>query len=148
MVLLAGLGALQFVRPERTNPPVEPALALEALAPAPREVAELVRRACYDCHSHETRWPWYSHVAPASWLVARDVREGRRQLNFSRWGHYNQYVRADLVDEACRRVVDGSMPLPAYRLMHRSGRLTDDEIAVFCAWTRAEAARLVEPQSP
>lgn len=143
LALAASVAALQCARPDRRNPPVDRALALEAHAALPPEVAGLVRRACYDCHSHETRWPWYAHVAPVSWLVAADVDKGRRQLNFSRWGDYNVYVRADLVDQACRLVADRSMPLPSYRLMHSAARLTEAEIELFCEWTRREADRLV-----
>ena len=87
--LRAALGALagllvvvQGFRIDRTNPPVEQDVA------APAGVEALLRRACYNCHSHETVWPWYSHVAPVSWLLAHDVSEGRRELNFSTWAAY------------------------------------------------------------
>src|SRR5436309_14489602 len=74
---LAGvLIAAQAFRIDRTNPPVEQDVA------APAGVEALLRRACYNCHSHETVWPWYSHVAPVSWLLAHDVPEGRLELNF------------------------------------------------------------------
>ena len=71
--------AIQFVPVDRTNPPVETALT------APPAVREILVGACFDCHSHETTWPWYSRVAPLSWLIADHVTEGRRDLNFSRW---------------------------------------------------------------
>lgn len=147
-IVAVGAVVLQLARPGPTNPPVEPGLALEDQTVLPPRIADLMRRACYDCHSHETRWPWYARVAPASWLVVRDVERGRHQLNFSRWGDENVYVRADLLDAACQLVSDGVMPLPAYRLMHPRARLTEDDIAGFCAWTREEAARLVAPPSP
>ena len=75
-VVLAGI---QLVPVERTNPPVESEVA------APPAARAVLRRACYDCHSHETRGPWYAQVAPISWLVANDVQEGRRELNCSQW---------------------------------------------------------------
>lgn len=79
-------------------------------------------RACFDCHSNETRWPWYAHVAPISWLVQHDVDEGRRMVNFSEW-HVPQEEAAESADT----VIDGTMPPPAYTWLHPSARLTPDE---------------------
>lgn len=142
LILLAALllGA-QFFPPSIGNPPVDAAARLEAHAQVPPAVGELLRRACYDCHSDETRWPWYSRVAPASWLVARDVRLGRGQLNFSTWGEYNPYDRADLLDEACEEVKAGNMPLPPYLLLHSRAKPSAADVEALCAWTAAEAAR-------
>ena len=92
------------------NPSGNPALRLEAQTGLPTEVADLLQRACYDCHSHETRWPGYLKVAPAAWLVVKDVNEGRGQLNFSRWA-IQSVDRADQLDEACKMVREGKMPL-------------------------------------
>lgn len=136
---------LQFAGPVRTNSPVDPAMRLEARALLPAHVRSTLRRACYDCHSNETRWPWYSRIAPVSWLVIRDVNEARGKLNFSRWGEYNEFDRADLLDEACQLASNGKMPLPQYLLMHRDAKLSSSDIDVLCAWTRAEVARLTGP---
>lgn len=144
-ILLVALVGAQFVRPARDNPPVDAGSTLEATAQVPAPVGDLLRRACYDCHSNQTRWPWYSEVAPVSWLVARDVRLGRGQLNFSAWGEYNAYDRADLLDEACEETTEGNMPLGIYTMMHSRARLSPADVAALCAWTSAEAARLVAP---
>ena len=74
---------IQLVRPERANPPVAAGDRIESHVNVPPEVKAVLTRACADCHSNETRWPWYSEVAPASWFVADHVREGRDSLNFS-----------------------------------------------------------------
>ena len=74
--LVAVFVLLQFTSPPRTNPPVAPGHDLLATNPPPPEIAALLHNACYDCHSDETRWPWYSHIAPVSWLVADDVNTG------------------------------------------------------------------------
>jgi len=87
-------------------------------SPATRDLAV---RACYDCHSNETVWPWYSHVAPVSWLVARDVAEGREKLNFSQWGS------AEEADDVVETIQEGEMPPVYFELMHASARLTDAE---------------------
>lgn len=102
----------------------------------------ILRRSCYDCHSDETRWPWYSRVAPASWLVISDVNEGRGQLNFSRWRGYNAFDLADKLDKACEVVTKHQMPLIQYRLAHGMAKLSDQDIAALCAWTRDEGGRL------
>jgi hypothetical protein len=139
---LALLAALQLVGPERVNPATARSAHLETQTAVPPAVAGLLRRACYDCHSDETRWPWYSRVAPASWLVVRDVARGRGQLNFSRWRDYHAYDRADLLDEACRLARRREMPMRAYVLAHAEARLTDADLAMLCAWTTNEAQRL------
>jgi hypothetical protein len=100
-----------------TNPPVTGEPPWDS--PATRELA---KRACFDCHSNETAWPWYSHVAPISWLVQRDVDEGRRKLNFSQWDKPQKEA-----DEAAKAVREGEMPLWIYLPTHPEARLTDAE---------------------
>lgn len=85
---------------------------------------ELVVRACFDCHSNEVQWPWYSHIAPVSWLVFRDVMEGRAALNFSEWDR-----RQEEADEAVETVQENSMPPWFYLLPHPEARLDDMEKA-------------------
>ena len=120
MLLAAGLVVIQAIPYGRdhANPPVvvEPAWD----APVTRELAV---RACYDCHSNETVWPWYSHIAPMSWLVQRDVDEGREELNFSEWQR-----EQDEADEAAETVRDRSMPPSQYLLAHSAARLTDAQL--------------------
>jgi Haem-binding domain len=139
---LALVGA-QFIGPARTNPTIDRTVEL-GTAPVPPPVVSVLRRACYDCHSSETRWPWYAHVAPASWLVVSDVQSARRQLSFSRWGRYNAFDRADLLDKMCDQVSKARMPLWQYRLVHADARLADADIATVCTWTADESARLTQ----
>lgn len=113
--LAAMILAIQFVPVERTNPPVTGEPKWDTAA-----TRALAVRACFDCHSNETRWPWYSYVAPVSWLVARDVRKARGKLNFSEW------PRGDL-DEAVEEIEEGNMPLKEYLLLHPEARLSDSE---------------------
>ena len=141
--LAAAATCTALLAPAPPNPPVDPSLDLRAVSAVPAPVTSVLRRACFDCHSDTTRWPWYSKLPPASWLVAHDVREARSHLNFSRWGEYNAFDRADMLDEACELVSDGEMPLWNYRLLHPHARLTDEDVQTFCAWTRTEAERLV-----
>lgn len=118
--LLAGLFVLIQLLPvgaPRTNPP----LVAEPPWDSPR-TRELFERACADCHSNRTRWPWYAHVAPVSWLVAHDVAEGREHLNVSEW-HREQEDAA----EAAEEVRAGRMPYRGYALTHSEARLGPEE---------------------
>jgi hypothetical protein len=136
--------AAQLVRPERGNPPVDTAKTLHATGRVTPDVAAILDRACRDCHSNETRWPWYSQVAPVSWLVARDVRVGRKELSFSTWGDYPVPKRLDKLDEMCKMVREGEMPQFPYPLMHPEARLSDADNETLCAWTSRERLALQE----
>ena len=131
LLLLLGFVGIQFVPVERSNPPVEEEIA------APPEVAAILERACYDCHSHETRWPWYSRVAPVSWLVAEDVKDGRRHLNFSRWNQYDERRRAGKLREVVELTSEGEMPLWFYLPLHPSARLSSDDLETLAKWVEA-----------
>ncbi|RKZ13708.1 hypothetical protein DRQ53_12940 [bacterium] len=124
----------QFVRPERTNPPVNPELVLQAHLDVPAQVDALLRVACYDCHSNETQWPWYASVAPASWLCVRDTNGGRRHLNFSEWGNYPASKVEHKLEEIAEYVESGEMPLNVYMPLHPEARLTEEERRVLVEW--------------
>jgi len=129
--IVLALIVAQFVPVERTNPPVEEEV------PAPANVRAMLRRACYDCHSNETRWPWYSHVAPVSWLVAHDVHEARKHLNFSTWNQYNAKRQARKLNEVWEEVDEGEMPLWYYLAIHRDAVLSDADRALLREWATA-----------
>lgn len=132
-VLAAALLLIQLVPVERDNPPVEETVE------APAEVMTVLRRSCFDCHSHETVWPWYSYVAPVSWLVADDVHHGREHLNFSAWNRYDAEERADLFEEIAEEVERGNMPLPLYLRAHPEARLSAAEVALIVEWAGGAA---------
>ena len=123
--------AIQLVPVDRTNPPVV------ADFDGPAQVRAVIKTSCYDCHSHETKWPLYSRVAPVSWLVAHDVEEGRSRLNFSQWGTYDAKRRAKLAEEMWEEVDGGEMPLLMYRLAHPDARLSEAAKATLRDWSLA-----------
>ncbi|MGH9494157.1 MAG: heme-binding domain-containing protein [Candidatus Sulfotelmatobacter sp.] len=127
--------AIQFFPVDRTNPPVDPAKSFYATENVPQKLQNVFRRSCSDCHSNQTNWPWYTHVAPVSWLVAHDVHEGRRKLNFSQWGDYPAKKRDHKTEEICNNILDSEMPDSKYTLIHRNARLTEDEREAICKWT-------------
>jgi Haem-binding domain len=130
-ILIVAFVAIQFVRPERTNPPVDPSLEVRA----PANVQAILERSCYDCHSSETRWPWYSNIAPMSWTLVHDVEEGREEMSFSHWNSYSARDQEHLREEICEQVEDGEMPLKPYTLMHPRARLSDEDRRVLCGWS-------------
>ena len=134
---------VQFVRPARTNPRADEAVALEAHSRMTPEVSALLKRACADCHSNETEWPWYSNVAPASWLVIDHVNHGRSHLNFSTWGEYRPAERIELLENICEWVRLGWMPMGSYTLVHSEARLSEQDKAAICEWASAERERLL-----
>jgi hypothetical protein len=121
---------IQLIPVSRENPPVSEQI------PAPPEVRKVLARACYDCHSHETRWPWYSAVAPVSWLVANDVEHARKHLNFSTWDQYDARKRRKKLEEAREEVHEGEMPLWYYVLAHPDARLSAEDKELLRAWDR------------
>ena len=130
-VLIVALVAIQLVPVDRTNPPVETEV------PATVEVRSILRRACYDCHSNETVWPWYSRIAPISWQVARDVHDGREKLNLSTWNRYTAKQQLKKLKESWDEVAEGEMPPWLYLPPHPDARLSADDRAALRAWSQS-----------
>ena len=128
LIVLLALGAAQFVPVDLTNPPTDGPMA------APRPVVAALRHACFDCHSHETDFPWYAKVAPVSWLVARDVNEARSELNFSQWNRLGMREQEAARKEIWDVVKSADMPPPFYVLVHADGRLNTDEQVLIRKW--------------
>lgn len=130
--VLGLLVAIQLVPVDRSNPPVT------ADFDGPEEIEKLLRAKCYDCHSNESSWPWYTHVAPLSWWIADHVHEGREEVNFSEWGTYSQDKREDLAGESYDEMLDGFMPLEIYLVTHPHAKITDDDLLLMEAWLDGE----------
>jgi len=125
-LLFAALFALaQFIRPDITAPTADPALDLISITQPKAEVASLLRTACYDCHSNETKYPWYDRITPVNWWVQHHVDEGREECNLSRWGELPEKKRKHFAEEAVELVKKGEMPLPSYTLMHGDAKLSE-----------------------
>ena len=144
IALFGVFAALQFIRPARTNPPVDQTKTIQAHALVSPEVAAILDRSCNDCHSNQTRWPWYSQIAPVSWKVAGDVNEGRDHMNLSDWAQYSQSEQQSLMKHICREVKDGSMPLRSYLWMHGGAKLSTEDVKTLCDWASAESQRLTK----
>ena len=134
---------LQFINPARTNPPVKNDF-LAATAP-PARLAALFRCACYDCHSYETKWPWYGHVAPISWGVVGDVNHARSRLALSSWPADNPVRAAGKLQAMGEEIRSGEMPLRKYTLLHPEAKLTTDQRGELADWLSSEAAKIKSP---
>lgn len=130
VIVLAGLIISQAFRIDKSNPPVRTELANIAVSP-------LLHKACYDCHSNQTVWPWYSNVAPVSWLLASDVSEGRRELNFSEWGSYTSEKQLHKLQAIAEKMQAGDMPPWYYSIIHADARLEPEQREEIRNWSLA-----------
>jgi hypothetical protein len=130
---IAALTIIQIVPVKISNPPVETEI------PAPEQIRAILHRACYDCHSNETVWPWYSNIAPISWLVTNDVREGRGEINFSTWNRYGPEKQSEKLRKAWEEIKGDKMPPLQYRLIHPEARLTAEDKSVLRVWVAGAA---------
>jgi len=144
IVIVVGLVGIQFVRPARTNPPVDKSQTIEAFTQMTPEVTSILDRSCRDCHSNQTVWPWYSNVAPVSWWVIDHANQGRSNLNYSEWGKLNADRRDRKLRQICDEVQDGIMPLASYLPMHPTAKLSEQDKKTLCDWTGKERERLAK----
>jgi hypothetical protein len=141
-VAVVFLVVAQAFRIDKSNPPVGSDVN------APPQLKEVMRRSCYGCHSNEVVWPWYAYVAPASWLVAYDVHQGRAELNFSLWGNYGLAKRQKKLAEIAQTITEGEMP-PWYYVypMHMEAQLSAADRATFLGWISSESVTLKQQAS-
>ncbi len=143
IILIIGFIAIQFVnRPDKsTTTEVTPAHITKQLQ-VPANVEAIFKRSCYDCHSNHTTWPWYSSVAPASWLVADDVASGRKKMNFSDWTALSESKRESRLNEICEEIKADEMPLPKYLILHGDAKLSQADKDIICAWVERELKKI------
>lgn len=135
--MVAAMAVMNLARIERRNTPVDGAETIEANTRMPQNVAAIFQRACSDCHTERTNWPWYSKVAPFQWMIAADVYGGRAHLNLSRWSRYREDERTERLMGICEMVADDRMPLWHYKLAHRAARLTERDKKTVCDWVKS-----------
>jgi hypothetical protein len=130
MFLVIALVAMQFIPVERSNPSDRNQIT------TPPEVKTILRRACYDCHSNETRWPWYARVAPISFWLSHDVKEGRKEVNFSIWDRYDERRKNRKLKEIVKEVKDGDMPPWYYVPVHADAKLSQGDGEAIVKWAK------------
>lgn len=110
----------------------------------PENIESILRTSCYDCHSNETVYPWYSYVSPVSLLVSRDTRIGRDELNFSEWEKLDKIEKAEMLDEIAEEIEEGEMPMKIYPITHPDAKLSDSDREEMVLWAEIMAEGLFE----
>ena len=136
-VFVVIFAAVQLIRPERANPPTptDVSRTIQAQVGTASGLVAVLDRSCRDCHSNGTVWPWYTHIAPASWLMASAVAKGRQAVNFSEWAAYSPEQQRVLLAVSCDDVKSGKMPGPYTRLRPET-RLSTEDVETICAAVR------------
>lgn len=134
-VLAVVFASAQLVRPERANPATDPSSTIQAHVGAASPLPAVLDRSCGDCHSNATVWPWYTQVAPLSWLMAYGVKKGRNAVNFSEWAAYRTDLQREMLAASCRDASSGRMP-GSYSLLRPETRLSARDVETICAAAR------------
>ncbi|KAB2969044.1 MAG: hypothetical protein F9K18_01940 [Thermoanaerobaculia bacterium] len=145
VVLVVVFAAAQLVRPERRNPATDATRAIQAHAGTSNGLVAVLERACRDCHTNATAWPWYTRAAPLSWLMAYGVTQGRAAVNFSEWASYSPGQQRRLLASSCADAKSGRMP-GAYALLRPETRLSARDVETLC--TAARQAELRAARAP
>ena len=141
--LAAGLVLIQFFQPEKNMRPVDPAQDLLMVAEVPEHLAELIKNSCYDCHSNQTVYPWYSIISPVSWYLQKHVIKGKEDLNASEYGSLDKADKIELLVDLCEVVEAGTMPLISFTLIHKEAKLSQEDIDALCTWSEEEALKVM-----
>lgn len=144
LILLGVFIIAQFFRPEKNLAASSSVDDLFVVQDVPEHITALLRSACYDCHSNQTRYPWYSNISPVSWYLSKHVEEGKEALNFSEYGKLEKRKKISALSTICEVVESGSMPLVSFTLIHRDANLDETERKLICDWTEAEADALMQ----
>jgi hypothetical protein len=126
--------AIQFVRPARNSSEVVQQGDIGALYHVPDSVYGILKESCYDCHSNNTRYPWYVNIQPAAWYLAHHVKEGKAELNFNEFASYSRRRQLSKLKSIAGSIKDGTMPLPSYTLMHGDAKLSNEEKELLINW--------------
>jgi len=135
---------IQFIpanRPENNNDTTKDLIANNQI---PENITKILKTSCYDCHSNQTEYRWYAYVAPVSFLIAKDVREGRDELNFSLWEDLKRNKKAKALSEMAEEVEDGEMPVEIYLITHSNAKLSEQNKKEFSEWAESFAENLYE----
>lgn len=140
--IIIALVVIQFInRPEKINSPATQDDITEALS-VNANIDKMLKSSCYDCHSNQPRYPWYSEIAPFSWWIEEHIEDGRDELNFSEWATFSKRKRDHKLEEMIEEVEEGHMPLPKYKWMHSEARLSEEQIEQLEEWINSERAKI------
>jgi len=142
IVLIFGFVAIQFFQPEK-NKSEDRSNHFFQKENIPPQIESLITNACLDCHSNQTTYVWYHNIAPVSWLVNKDIKAGKEELNFSEWGNTNVFEKITLLEEICQETERKAMPIKLYRVMHKKARLSEEQISELCEFSNRLSEELL-----
>ena len=145
LIVVVALGAAQFVRPARANPPTDPSRTIAAHPGASGQLVSVLGRACGACHSNVIEARWYTQTAPVSWIMARAATEGRNAVNFSEWSGYSADQQRKLLAASCQDSRSGKMPVSIYVTLHPEARLSPQDVETICAAAQVTEAAARRP---
>ncbi|MFZ0281148.1 MAG: heme-binding domain-containing protein [Bacteroidales bacterium] len=125
---------IQFFRPERNKSEQAVEADISIVISVPGNVQTILKNACYDCHSNNTKYPWYYHIQPAGWYLANHIKDAKEELNFNEFGSYTQRRQLSKMEEVGNVISGDLMPLPSYRLLHKKARLSPEEKKLLITW--------------
>jgi hypothetical protein len=143
LIILVALIAIQFIRPARNVSEAKPVSDITMAYNVPLNVQQILDKACRDCHSDYTNYPWYDNIQPVAWWMDHHVEEGKEELNFSQFNTYSAKKKAHKLEEVAEQVGNGEMPLNSYTWMHKSSRLNDEERKILISWSTALRQQII-----
>ena len=134
IIVIAIFALMQVIRIDTVNPEIIPEKDFLNVTQAPAEIANILTTSCYDCHSNQTKYPWYAQIAPGSWFMKKHINEGRKHLNFSTWSDYTADKQNSKKEKIVEEVEEMGMPLTSYTLIHADAKLTDASRQALIGW--------------
>ena len=125
---------IQFIRPPRNDSSSQVSTDISRIYNVPVTIDSILEKACTDCHSNHTRYPWYTNIQPAGWLLNRHIRQGKNELNFSEFGSYSKRRQVSKLSGIASSIKDGTMPLDSYKWLHKDARLSRQEKELIINW--------------
>ncbi len=134
IIVIVIIALIQVIRINTVTPEINPEKDFLSVTQAPPEIANILTTSCYDCHSYQTKYPWYSQIAPVSWLLGNHINKGRKHLNFSTWADYTADKQISKKEKIVEEIEESGMPLKSYTIIHSDAKLTDASRQVLIDW--------------
>lgn len=132
--------SFQFIQIDKGNPSVNKKIDYNQITQTTPEIQKILKKACYDCHSNEVNYPWYSSIAPISWFIKEHVNQGKEYVNFSEYGKYNRYQKEHINSSLYRVIENKTMPLNSYLWMHKEANLSEENFILLLNWFRTQCS--------
>lgn len=138
---------IQFFQIDRSTPEISPQHDFIQTMNPPADIVNLLKVACYDCHSYQTTYPWYSNINPVGWWLKKHINEGRKHLNFSEWATFPTGKKDHKLEECYEEIQEGEMPLNSYTWTHADARLSAEQRNLLVQWFRSQRAQIKKPEN-